>query len=142
MSRTSAGCSAERRYQVEAVRSGERTGYLLEVSELGDHRFQLEASGPTGKHVATATDLFEALRSMRREIEPHGWLLAVQGARRDTWPSGMLRDQLDGAAVYILPADPKAVPETVGTFDPAPWELLATVAEQEAAWESWKRLPR
>jgi hypothetical protein len=66
----------------------------------------------------------------------------VQGARRDIWPSGMLRDQLDGGAVYVLPEDVTAKPETVGTFDPAPADLVVMVAEQEAAWERWRQLPR
>ena len=133
---------AHRRYEVDAVRGDERARYVLDVRHLGDHRFELVASGPTGRHAATADDLFDALRLVRLEIEPHGWRLVVNGARRDTWPSGMLRDQLDGGAVYVLPPDPKAVPQTVGTFDRAPEELLATVGEQEAGWEAWKRLPR
>jgi hypothetical protein len=54
----------------------------------------------------------------------------------------VLLDQLDGAAVYVLPEDMWAKPETVGTFDPAPPDLVVTVAEQEAAWNAWRRLPR
>ena len=54
----------------------------------------------------------------------------------------MLRGQLHDAVVYVLPPDPRQPPERVQTFGPAEDELLATVDEQEAAWEAWKRLPR
>ncbi len=127
---------------MDALRGSERRRLVLVARDLGDHRFELAVSGPIGDHAVIADDLFEALRLLRLEMERHGWRLAVQGARRDTWPSGMLRDQLDGGAVYVLPLDPKARPEAVATFDPAPQELLATVAEQEAAWEAWRHLPR
>lgn len=129
-------------YEIDGLRAGERTRYVLAARSVGDHRLELVAHGPTGTHAATADDLFEALQMVRREIEPHGWRLAVNGARRDTWPSGMLRDQLDGAVVYVLPSDPRQVPEKVPTFGPAKDDLLATVDEQEAAWEAWKALPR
>ncbi len=130
------------RHEVDAVRDGERARYVLTARRLDDRRVELVADGPTGTHVATGDDLFEALRVVRRDVEPHGWRLAVNGARRDTWPSGMLRDRAAGASVYVLPPDPHRVPETVPTFGPAAEELLATVAEQEEAWEAWKRLPR
>ena len=129
-------------YEVDGLRSGERARYVLEARRVGDQRVELAAHGPTGTHVATADDLFEALQMVRREIEPQGWRLAVNGARRDTWPSGMLRDQLGGAVVYVLPPDPRQPPEKVQTLGPAEDDLLATVDEQEAAWEAWKRLPR
>lgn len=99
------------RYEVDAVRGEERARYVLDVYDVGDHRFRIVARGPTGTHRATADDLFEALREVRREIEPAGWRLAVNGARRDTWPSRMLRDQLDGGTVYVLPLDPTVRPE-------------------------------
>ncbi len=127
---------------MDGVRGEDRRRFVLVVRDLGGHRFELIGWGPTGAHAVTADDPFEALRLVRQEVEPLGWRLAVQGSRRDTWPSEMLRDQLDRAAVYVLPADPTVEPETVATFDPAPEESLATIAEQEAAWEAWRRLPR
>jgi hypothetical protein len=36
--------------------------------------------------------MFEALVRLRRQLEPDGLMIAVQGARRDTYPSGMARD--------------------------------------------------
>jgi hypothetical protein len=42
----------------------------------------------TCPYTATAPDMFEALVRLRRQLEPDGVMVAVQGARRDTWPSG------------------------------------------------------
>ena len=130
------------RFEVEAVRAGERARVSLDAERLPDGNFEIVVSGALGEHHGGGPDLFEALREVRRSLEVDGWRLAVQGARRDTWPSGMLRDQLDGGAVYVLTEDVKAKPETVGTFDPAPAELVGTVAEQEDGWEAWRRLHR
>jgi hypothetical protein len=131
-----------RRFEVDAVRGDERTRLFLDATSVNEGFFELVISGPLGSHRGQGPDLFDALLDLRRALEADGWRLAVQGARRDTWPSGMLRDQLDGAAVYVLPEDVKAKPEAVGTFDPAPPDLVVTVAEQEAAWNAWRRLPR
>src|SRR6266508_6527347 len=125
----------KRQFEVEAVRADENVRLFVDAASV-DGGFELVTSGQLGSHRARGTDLFEALLALRRELEADGWRLAVQGARRDTWPSGMLRDQLDGSAVYVLPEDVKAKPETVGTFDPAPPDLVVTVAEQEAAWNA------
>lgn len=133
--------SMNRRYEVDAVRGDERVGLVLDAATVEDG-FELVTSGPLGRHRGQGRDLFDALLDLRRALEADGWRLAVQGARRDTWPSGMLRDQLDGAAVYVLPEDVKEKPETVGTFDPAPPDLVVTVAEQEAAWDAWRQRPR
>ena len=135
---TGGGVQDRRRYEADAFRGEERGRYELDLEDLGDHRFRIVASGPTGVHRACADDLFEALLMVRREIEPAGWRLALNGARRDTWPSGMQRDMFEGGAVYVFFPDTAKRLEPVGTFDPAPKELLATVEEQEAAWEAWK----
>lgn len=40
--------------------------------------------------------------SARRQLEPDGLMVAVQGSRRDTYPSGMARDMGGGLQVYIM----------------------------------------
>ena len=56
-------------------------------------------------YTATAPDMFEALVRLRRQLEPDGLTVAVQGARRDTYPSGMARDMGGGMRVYVLRPD-------------------------------------
>jgi hypothetical protein len=130
-----------RRFEVDAVRGDERVRLSLDAASVQDG-FELVISGPLGRHRGQGRDLFDALINLRRSLEADGWRLAVQGARRDSWPSGMLRDQLDGAVVYVNPEDVKAKPEMVGIFDPASPDEVVTVAEQEAAFEAWCQLPR
>jgi hypothetical protein len=106
---------------------GPRTTYAL----------SLEWSGPALR--AEGPDMFEALADLRRQLEPSGWLIAVQGARLDTFPSGMARDQGGGERVYIcrpgLPARSEDLVDTLASAEP---EALATVAEQEEYWNRWR----
>lgn len=57
-----------------------------------NYDFTVTADGPWGHVTGRADDCFEALTRVREQIEPQGWLLGVNGSRRDTWPSGMCRD--------------------------------------------------
>ncbi|NQX23207.1 hypothetical protein [Curtobacterium sp. VKM Ac-2852] len=52
------------------------------------------------EHSATADDAFEALSLVRAALDRDGWLLGVQGARVDVWPSGMARQQGGGLRAY------------------------------------------
>src|SRR5207244_9009274 len=50
---------------------------------------------------ADASDYFESLLLVRRELEHDGLLVCCQGARRDVWPSGMARDMGAGLEAYV-----------------------------------------
>src|SRR5438128_376451 len=69
---------------------GEISHYHIDLETAHGH---WEGEGP---------DLFEALVKVRLQLEPVGWFIAVQGARLDTYPSGMGRDMGGGEWVYIL----------------------------------------
>lgn len=95
-----------------------------------------------GPYTATGPDMFEALVRLRRQLEPEGIMLAVQGARRDTFPTGMQRDMAGGQAVDVLTLGRKAGSEaTEDTLADAPIDQLATVDEQRAHWEAWRAAP-
>ena len=51
--------------------------------------------------------MFEALVMLRRQLEPDGLMIAVQGARRVTYPSRMARDMGGGMQVYVMQAKPR-----------------------------------
>jgi hypothetical protein len=105
---------------------GPRPHYRIELL-LGHDRF-----------TATAMDVFESLVRLRNQLEPHGWLIAVQGARRDTYPSGMLRDMGGGTEVHVLrPGQKTSEDDVVETLAEAEIEQLGTVAEQQAHWAAW-----
>jgi hypothetical protein len=81
--------------------------------------------------------MFEALVRLRRQLEPDGLMVAVQGARRDTYPSGMARDMGGGMKVYVMRPGQPGRPDLVETLDDAPPDQMATVDEQRAFFEAW-----
>ena len=85
-------------------------------------------------------DLFEALASVRRDLEAHGVLLACNGSRRDVFPSPMLRQASGGRFAYELTIPRSAArPKAVDIFAPAPKSaVLATVDDQRAWYEQWR----
>ncbi len=86
-------------------------------------------------------DLFDALVSVRRQLEPWGITLVCNGARGDVYPSPMLRQSTSGRRAYLLtlPRTGKK-PETVDIFDEAPaGSALVTVDEQRALFDEWVR---
>ena len=90
-------------------------------------------------YTATGPDMFEALVRLRRQLEPDGLAVAVQGARRDTYPSGMARDMGGGMQVYIMrPGLPGRREDLVRTLDDASHGQIATVDEQRAFAEAWR----
>ena len=90
-------------------------------------------------YTATGPDMFEALVRLRRQLEPDGLMVAVQGSRRDTYPSGMTRDMGGGMHVYVMrPGLRGRREDLVKTLDDAPPGQIATVDEQRAFAEAWR----
>jgi hypothetical protein len=82
--------------------------------------------------------MFKALVRLRRQLEPDGLTVAVQGARRDTYPSGMARDMGGGMRIYVLkPGGPARMDDLVETLDDAPPDQIGTVDEQRAFADAW-----
>jgi hypothetical protein len=106
-----------------------------------DHDYTVTVEGPWGQVSGRAGDCFEALMRVREQLEPQGWLLGVNGSRRDTWASGMCRG-MGGFQVYRLtPFTPLTNADRILTFHPAPRETLATIAEQVAFEKEWTPSP-
>ncbi len=105
--------------------------YRIElVTRLGSYTCPYTATGP---------DMFEALVRLRRQLEPDGLMVAVQGSRRDTYPSGMARDMGGGMQVYVMrPGLGARGEDLVKTLDDAPPDQIATVGEQQAFTEAWR----
>jgi hypothetical protein len=92
-----------------------------------------------------ARDLFAALAVARRDLETRGVQLAINGARLNVWPSGMLRQAGYGRRAYVLAMPPEAgQPSTVDIFEPAPEPAdLALVAEQNEWFQRyWAAITR
>jgi hypothetical protein len=123
--------------RIAAVRDKAVYDAHVRVDRTGD-AYTVELEGPWGVVRETGRDAFEALARARTNLELQGWWLAVQGARRDTYPSGMSREMGGGFLIYVMRNGVPAT-ERVATFDDAPLDRLATVEEQRAAYESWRK---
>jgi hypothetical protein len=96
------------------------------------------AGNYTCPYPATAPNMFRALRRLRRQLEPDGLMVSLQGARRDTWPSGMLLDMAGGMQAYIIrPGQRTREEDVVGILDDAPPDQIATVDEQDSFFRAW-----
>jgi len=94
------------------------------------YRIELLLGG--NRLTATAMDMFESLVWLRHQLEPDGWMIAVHGARRDTYSSGMLRDM-----EVMRPGHWTSADDVVDTLADAAVDQLGTVAEQRAYWDAW-----
>ena len=125
-------------YERTAHRRGETTPAAITVDAEpsgagGRPRYAVTVLVDGVEHVAIEDDAFDALSAVRLELERDGWLLGVEGARGDVWPSGMARDQGGGLRAYRLRRGrtPRSE-DLVDVFAPAT-EHLAIVAEQRLA---------
>ena len=82
---------------------------------------------------AEADDAFAALCEIRRDLEREGWMLAIEGSRVRSYPSGMQRDQGGGLWVYRLEPGASAGRDSQRSiFDSVDVSECGTVAEQLA----------
>ena len=99
---------------VIAFRNGEEISAELDW-HYDDGKYQVAAVGPWGRITGHAADAFSALVEVRRALEIEGWRLAVAGARRDTYPSGMARSS-GGFRAYCMRCGPEDRPPRRSTF--------------------------
>lgn len=129
------------RFERTAYRGDERTPAAFVVEEAaplnGWPRIRLAVTVAGVTHEAVEDDAFEALTVVRRTIERDGWLLGVQGAREDVWPSGMARDQGRGMRAYrFRPGVAARTEDLVPVFAHAHNRLTSVALQEEAA--AWR----
>ena len=129
---------------VRIFRGDEVQSCVLSISEPAyhDYRFVLHASW--GAVHAAGHDLFATLANLRRELETSGWMIAVQGSRKQAYASGMIRDMHGATRVYIC-ATGRIVTraDLVDIFAEAPVDDIVTVEEQGEWYKAWRAsLPR
>jgi hypothetical protein len=124
---------------VLVVRDSEQLSCSLKWAMRPDRTYWIVLDGPVGTINGAGNDLFEALQEIRRELELRGWLVAVQGARKDTYPTGMVRDMIGARRVYVLQLGSNAEREwLVDIFADADVESLATVEQQKDYYRDWR----
>jgi hypothetical protein len=121
--------------------SGDTTPWDLRCSESGDGECTITTADPQGTvWTGSGTDWFNALRSLRRDLDVVGYRPLCAGARKNARVSGMLSQMTRGETVYLL--RPGRVPRgKAWIFDPADPADVGSVAQQDAFWEHWQDHP-
>jgi hypothetical protein len=127
--------------RVENIKARLSNGKLKEfhVKASEEEPWQLEFCGVDGSILCfKATDLFEALRAMREDLERDGCQLLCAGARPDVTPSGMSRSMSGGRKAYIVrQGSPASRTDIVDIFDYAEPKLVGTVQQQREYFHAW-----
>jgi hypothetical protein len=124
------------------VRGSERVACLLRFATNSLSVVELRV-GEKIESRGEGQDLFEALATVRRDLERSGARLDCNGSRREVFPSVMLRQSSGGRFAYVLSMPRTAErPPAVDILAPAPDGAdLVTVAEQQAYFNEWSGSP-
>jgi hypothetical protein len=88
-------------------------------------------------------DLFHALELLREELEPAGWLVAVQGSRANAYASGMMRDMNGARRVYLWEFGRHVQrSDLVDIFAAADPSDVVTLADQRENYARWRASTR
>jgi hypothetical protein len=124
--------------EVDALRGDERAPVTLRT--VRERPYVIEADGPTGRVVGEGGDVFAATLGLREQLEQDGWLLQIEGARPDVYPSAMSREA--GRAYVLRPGRHSSLEDLVDILAPVSEGRAGTVAEQRDAFERWSRSER
>jgi hypothetical protein len=129
--------------EVAVVRREERAICTLTWRYHADRSYSIELEMPDQTLQAVGYDLVDALRGVRKQLERLGWLLAVQGARRDAYASGMIRDMIGGRETYLIQLGRQVSGDhLVDLLSESDVGALATVEEQEDFYRIWRESVR
>lgn len=103
----------------------------LRASEAGDDLYRVEIMFD-GKIISgIGGNCFDALIEVRRRLESQGFLVCVEGARKDVWPSGIARSMGGGRKAYRMTLGKQALKsDLVDIFAEA--QAPSSIADQEA----------
>ncbi|MEU6801729.1 hypothetical protein [Streptomyces neyagawaensis] len=121
-------------FDVRVQIGGEEDQWQMLVK--GDGPWHLQLKSPGGiEAAAIGDDVFQALRSIRKELTARGIAICCNGARVDVRPSGFSASH--GAwMLYVLHMwRPSTVRDLVPIFGYAPPSKVGSVEEQDAYWE-------
>ena len=92
-----------------------------------------------GKEIsASADDFFEALCTIRLQLEKEGLLMFCYGSSLNVYPSPMARDMSCGLQAYKMHAGKHAaIADLVDIFSEGPDVIPASVAQQREYFEQW-----
>jgi len=92
-----------------------------------------------GEIVAVEDDYFEAMCTIRKQLEPDGIVPVCYGASRNCFPSAMSRDMGQGILVYNMTMGIHATREDLVTIFKSGDDVdPVTVEEQVAFFDEWR----
>ena len=122
-----------------AVRTGDGDDEWAMTVARDGRDWRLTLASPGGTWNGVGPDCFKAQRDLRSQLDGEGILLGVNGARPNSWCSGMQCDMGEGRVTYLLQLGLLGRPEQVRTLDAAPLDAVGTVAEQDDFQSRWRR---
>lgn len=113
--------------------------FHAELKITADSKFSIKITFGENEFIGFGVDLIDALRQLRLNfLEPLEISILLNGCRRDFVSSRMQRQSTGGKVGYILCMGKASQKEDVVlTFDPAPFEAVALVAEQDIHYKNW-----
>ena len=106
----------------------------IDAADARPWRLTAEITG-VGWFEVERRDLFDALVAFREWLEVRGGRILVQGAARDVYPSGMMREN-GGRMAYRLRLGARVDRrDVVDIFAPAEADAIVSVAEQRRFFE-------
>ena len=85
-------------------------------------------------------DLLECFQKLQITIEEKGYLLALNGSRKDIQASGFLRDSTNGISTYLLSEDFDSEKTILNIFNYYNGPKLGTIEEQKEYYKKWKMM--
>ena len=132
---------AIRRYTVQLVSeaNGAAEGvFVFDEDNDSDFLKTLKLVVLNQEIVGVASDYFDAMCEIRKQLEPDGWRLLCYGGSRNVYPSGMARDLGRGLKAYKTKIGRQAN-ELVSIFDSGPDIEPSSVDEQKDHGQRWFR---
>ena len=110
-----------------------------ETSKTDNKHFSLHfVCDEWGHLVAMEYNIFDALCRLRAVLESNGCLICCNGARRDTWASGIAKDMGGGERVYATRLGRPATPsDLVPILAPADCSICVALSAQLAYHIQW-----
>lgn len=120
-----------------SVQASNGTFDKLTVEIFNNMPYKLKASGVGFlNREFIGKDLFEALITLRLELEKAGYRILCGGARIDAYPSGMARSMGGARKVYVTQMGKQAV-DMIDIFDEANPVSIGTVEQQKEFHFKW-----
>jgi hypothetical protein len=121
---------------VSSTKAETQGDFSFDEDAVGDATLMFKLAEETFS--ATASDFFEAMCQIRRQLELLGWRPVCYGRSKNVYPSGMCRDMGRGLKAYKFSLGrPGSIKDLVSIFDTGEDIEPASVDEQRSFAMEW-----